>query len=239
MLIKADVVITRSQKAIDFHLNSIGKFNKNKFFVVINGRDTHFFKPNEQYDKKLRKEFNINKDTKVFIYSGSLGPQYGCEIMIKIFKRYLEINHNSIFLIVTANVDFALKRIPLALKNHIIVKSSPFEDIPKYLSMGDIAFAIREPKPSMQGVAPIKLGEYLLIGIPTIASSGIGDTEHILKDKHFCYLYKHDASDSIEKAVHFIKNAEGLDKAEIQKFGIDNFSLEISAASYTKALDHF
>ncbi len=239
MLCKADVVITRSQKAINFHLNSIGKSYKDKFFVVVNGRDTNFFKPNEPDAKKLRKEINIKKDTKVFIYSGSLGPQYGWEIMIKIFKRYLEINHNAIFLIFTGNIDFAEKRIPLALKNHIIIKSLPFEEVPKYLTMGDIAFAIREPKPSMKGVAPIKLGEYLLIGIPTIASLGIGDTEAILKDKHFCYLYKHDASDSIEKALQFIRNADALDKTEIQKFGRDHFSIEISAASYIKALDKF
>lgn len=239
MLSKADVVITRSQKAIDFHLNSIGKNYKEKFFVVVNGRDTSFFKPNEHDAKKLRKEINIKKDTKVFIYSGSLGPQYGWEIMIKIFKRYLEINHNAIFLIFTGNIDFAERRIPLALKNHIIIKSLPFEEVPKHLTMGDIAFAIREPKPSMKGVAPIKLGEYLLIGIPTIASLGIGDTEAILKDKHFCYLYKHDASDSIEKALQFIRNADALDKTEIQKFGRDHFSIEISAASYIKALDKF
>ncbi|WP_396156658.1 glycosyltransferase [Flavobacterium sp.] len=238
ILIKAYAIITRTAAAIDFHLNAIGKQHRDKFFVVVNGRDTTFFKHNINVSQKIREGFNINKETKVFIYSGSLGPQYGWEIMIKIFKRYLQINHNSIFLILTGNEAFAKKRIPLALQNHIIVKSLPFEEIPKYLSVGDIAFAIREPKLSMQGVAPIKLGEYLLIGIPTIASSGIGDTESLLKDKNFCFLYQHDAKDSVENAIKFIEKSGEFDKVDIQNFGIDNFSMKISTSRYKIALDY-
>lgn len=238
MLRKADVVITRSKKAIDFHLDSIGNGFKDKFFVVVNGIDTHFFNPNVEYAQKQREELNIKKDSKVFIYSGSLGPQYGFEIMINLFKSYLEINQNAIFLILTTHVDFAKERIPVALQDKIILKSVPFAAIPKYLSIGNIAFAIRDPKPSMQGVAPIKLGEYLLMGLPTIASLGIGDTEIILKDKDFCMLYDHDAADSVEKALVFIEKAEAIDQSQIQKFASDHFSIEISAASYNQALNY-
>lgn len=238
MLKKADVVITRSKKAIDFHLDSIGNNFKDKFFVVVNGIDTQFFIPDVEHAQKLREDLNIKKDSKVFIYSGSLGPQYGFEIMINIFKSYLEINQNAIFLILTTHIDFAKERIPVALQDKIILKSVPFAAIPKYLSVGDIAFAIRDPKPSMRGVAPIKLGEYLLMGLPTIASLGIGDTEMILKDKDFCLLYDHDATDSAEKALVFIEKAEAIDKSQVQKFATDHFSLEISAASYNKALNY-
>lgn len=238
MLIKADVVITRSKKAIDFHLDSIGNSFKEKFFVVVNGIDTYFFNRHDEHAQKQREELNIKKDSKVFIYSGSLGPQYGFEIMINIFKSYLEINQNAVFLILTSHIDFAKKRVPVALQDDIILKSVPFSAIPNYLSLGDIAFAIRDPKPSMRGVAPIKLGEYLLMGIPTIASLGIGDTEMILKDKVFCMLYDHDAIDSIEKALVFIEKAAAIDKSQIQKFGSDHFSLRISADSYNQALNY-
>lgn len=238
MLINADAVITRSQKAISFHISTIGDNFKDNFFVVVNGRDSQFFKADINLNNQTREELNIKKDTKVFIYSGSLGPQYGWEIMIKIFKKYLQINYNSIFLIITGNLEFAAKRIPAALQNHIIIKSAPFADIPKYLSIGDIAFAIREPKPSMKGVAPIKLGEYLLTGIPTIASARIGDTEDLLKDKNFCFIYEHDSINSLENSLKFILKTGELNKEEIQKFGINNFSIEVSAASYSKALDY-
>ena len=34
----------------------------------------------------------------------------------------------------------------------------------------------------MQAVAPIKLGEYLLCGLPVVATAGIGDTDAISSD---------------------------------------------------------
>ncbi|GEC79209.1 glycosyltransferase [Flavobacterium aquatile] len=238
MLTNADTVITRSKKAIKFHLETIGASNRDKFFVVVNGRDVNFFKANVIDSDIIRKELNILTDTKVFIYCGSLGPQYGWETMIKIFKRYLQINHNAIFLILTANTEFAMKRIPHYLQQHIILKSCPFENITKYLSIGDVAFAIRDAKPSMQGVAPIKLGEYLLMGIPTIASSGIGDSDTILSDKSFCFLSEYKTTDIIEKAMYFINQTSEMNREEIREFGKCNFSIESSFTSYIKALNH-
>jgi glycosyltransferase involved in cell wall biosynthesis len=238
MLLKADTVITRTKKAIKFHLNTIGTKFDGKFFVVVNGRDTKFFKHDASQNHLTREELNLKNDTKVFIYSGSLGHQYGLDTMIKIFKRYLEINHNSVFLILTGNVDFAEKRIPASLQNHIIVRSHPFQEIPKYLSIGDIAFAIREPKLSMRGVAPIKLGEYLLMGIPTIASPEIGDTEDILLENTNCLLFNHDSGQKIEKALQFIENSTELDRKQLRKLGKSYFSMNSSTASYNLALDH-
>ena len=238
ILLKSHTVITRSKKAIQFHLDTLNSEFRDKFFVVINGRDINFLKPNAIQNKQTREELNLKMDTKVFLYSGSLGPQYGWDTMIKIFKRYLQINHNAVFLILTSNLDFATKRIPSYLHNHIILKSVPFEEIPKYLSIGDVAFALREPKPSMQGVAPIKLGEYLLMGIPTIASSGIGDTEDILIENPNCFLVEHDAPDIVEKAIRFIDKSSEFNRDEIREFGINNFSIEKSVSSYINALDH-
>lgn len=236
MLINADTVITRTERAIQFHLETSGIDDSNKFFKVVNGRDINLFKPSTDKNQFIRAELNLKEDTKVFVYSGSLGPQYGWDIMIKIFKRYLQINYNSVFIILTGNMEFAKKRIPASIQNHIIVKSVAFEEIPKYLSIGDFAFAIREPKPSMIGVAPIKLGEYLLMGIPTIAS-GIGDTEDILLDNPNCFLFHHDAPDTIERAVDFISALE-CQNNEIRNLGISNFSLESSITSYNQALSH-
>ena len=238
ILKKSDAVITRSKKAIKHHLETLGAVDSANFFVVVNGRDTNFFKPNAIQNKEIREELDLKNDTKIFIYSGSLGPQYGWDTMMKIFRRYLQINHNAVFLILSSNHEFATKRIPSYLDNHIIIKSVPFAEIPKYLSNGDVAFAIREPKPSMQGVAPIKLGEYLLMGIPTIASCGIGDTEDILSGNPNCFLFAHDVEDTIEKAVTFINKSTDFNRDEIRKFGINNFSIEKSVSSYLDALNH-
>jgi hypothetical protein len=100
-----------------------------------------------------------------------------------------------------------------------------------------VAFAIREPKFSMKGVAPIKLGEYLLMGMPTIASVGIGDTEQILNCIPHCFLYYHEFPSQVDEAVVFIDGLGDINFQEIRKCAIPFFSIEKSAISYFNALN--
>ncbi|MEC4005493.1 glycosyltransferase [Flavobacterium sp. SUN052] len=237
MLNNADFVLTRSKKAIKIHLSTIDETNHEKFSVVTNGRDVNFFKPNTDYRNSVRKELNASDETKVFVYSGSLGPQYGWNEMMMIFEEFLKRNTNSKFLILSGNLEYALARIPIHLKEHLILKNVAFEEVPKYLSAADVAFAMREPKYSMTGVAPIKIGEYLLMGIPIIASKGIGDSEKILKENPNCFLFKHQSEHSLEKALIFIQNVDDTSREEIRAFGVDFFSLEKSALTYVESLN--
>ena len=237
MLHKADGVITRSQKAIAVHLKTVHHKNPEKFSVVLNGRNTDFFKPDTSVRSQVRKELNIKESAKVFVYCGSLGPQYGWEEMIAVFHNYQQKHVDALFLILTGNIAFAQQRIPAALLDNTIVKKVPFEEVPKYLNCADVAFAIREPKFSMQGVAPIKLGEYLLMGIPTIASAGIGDTESLLKQVPNSFLFHHDDSMAIDNAFQFVSNLTAVNHAKIREFGIDYFSIEKSADSYIQSLN--
>jgi hypothetical protein len=156
--------------------------------------------------------------------------------MITIFRNYHEKNPNALFLILTGNVAFANERIPIDLKENIIVKTVPFAEIPKYLSAADVAFAIREPKLSMRGIAPIKLGEYLLMGIPAIASIGIGDTEQNLNGIPNCFLFDHHNPNCIAEAVAFVDDLGETNFGEIRKFAMPYFSIEKATDSYCNAL---
>ncbi|MFV8342162.1 hypothetical protein [Flavobacterium sp. XS2P39] len=237
MLLKADVVLTRSHEAINIHSQTLENTNLNKFSVVLNGRNTDFFKPNPSERQKIRKELSLSDQAKLLIYCGSLGPQYGWDEMMAIFRKYQEKNPSALFLILTGNVAFANERISPAFKKSIIVLKVPFAVVPNYLSVADVAFAIREPKFSMQGVAPIKLGEYLLMGIPTIASVGIGDTEQILNGVPNCFLYHHQNPNRVDDAVLFIDGLGKTNFEEIRKYAIPFCSIEKSAESYCNALD--
>ncbi|KGO89381.1 glycosyltransferase [Flavobacterium suncheonense] len=234
LLIKADGVLTRSQKAIAIHLKTIGNQFHDKFTVVFNGRNPEFFQPYASQKTAVRKMLGIPEDDFVFVYCGSLGPQYGWEEMLTIFKSYHTIKSTARFLIVSGNPEFVKDKIPEELQNSIIVKSVPFAEVPKFLSAADVAFAIRKPTFSMQGVAPIKLGEYLLMGLPTIASAGIGDTETLLENVPGTFLFEHNDAQAIEKAVTFVANLK-YDPLLLREAGEKYFSLKKSAESYRKA----
>lgn len=173
------------------------------------------------------------------MYAGSLGPQYCLTEMLEIFQAYAETREAK-FLILTGNTAFAEQNIPSELKPHVILKSVPAEKVSFYLNGGDVAFGLRKPTFSMQGVAPIKLGEYLLCGLPVIASKGIGDTEKILENFEECYLYDHSIGllPQIAQIKNFVEKAIFVDRNNIAEKAQHYFSLEAAAESYLKALNN-
>lgn len=236
MLKSADAVITRSQKAIDIHIAHIGESCRSKFSVVFNGRDKNIFAYQPQLREKVRQELGL-KDELLFVYAGSLGPQYCLTEMLEIFQAYAE-KREAKFLILTGNTEFAEQNIPTELKEHVILKSVPSEKVSFYLNGGDLAFGLRKPTFSMQGVAPIKLGEYLLCGLPVIASKGIGDTEEILENFEECYLYDHSIGllPQIAHIKNFVEKAIFANRNKIAQKAQHYFSLEAAAESYLKAI---
>ena len=237
MLKKADAVITRSQKAIEIHVENIGEENRHKFSVIFNGRDKEKFSLHPEYRKEARGKLSLN-DEFLFIYAGSLGPQYCLPEMLEIFKKKTEYQESR-FLILTGNTSFATENIPTELASKIIIKSVPSDEVPFYLNAADCSFALRQPTHSMQGVAPVKLGEYLLCGLPVIASKGIGDTEEILKYFGECYLYDHnlDSKENLYNVQEYIKNCIFKDSNKIREKALQHFSLEAAALSYLNAIN--
>src|SRR5690606_9338122 len=130
MLIKADAVITRSQKAIDIHVNNIGEEFRDKFSIVSNGRDIEHFKPNPTQRQLIRESLHLKDSDVLFVSCGSLGPQYGWEEMISIFEGFLKDHSGSHFLILTGNTEFAETNLPTQLKSYCTIKSVPFVEVP-------------------------------------------------------------------------------------------------------------
>lgn len=237
ILKNADAVITRSQKAIDIHVDTIGEVYRSKFSVVQNGRDISNFSLNAESRYSIRKKLELT-DECLFVYAGSLGPQYCFPEMLQIFNQYSQ-GKNAQFLILTGDLEFAEKNIPKDLKPHIVLKKVASDEVSGYLNAADVAFALRKPSFSMQGVAPIKLGEYLLCGLPVMASKGIGDTEQILADFEECYLYDHlEEKVSQEKRInHFLEKAIFADRPTIAAKAQRFFSLQAAAESYRYAIN--
>lgn len=237
ILKNADAVITRSQKAIDIHINNIGVKNREKFSVVYNGRDKNLFKLNLDSRVMARKELGLG-DEFLFVYAGSLGPQYCLPEMLVIFNHH-KMTNNSKFLILTGNTEFAKQNIPEELLPNIILKSVKSDEVPFFLNAADVAFALRQPTFSMQGVAPIKLGEYLLCGLPVIASKGIGDTDDILKNFQECYLYDHSSKleKQKDKITDFLEKVVLADKKNLATKAQEFFSLEAAAESYINIIN--
>ena len=89
----------------------------------------------------------------------------------------------------------------------------------------------------MQAVAPIKIGEYLLCGVPILASASIGDVSDISSDVGML-IHHMDDVELNAAASWFIKTVllnRNKYYEKCRQVGLDNYSLEFSRDTYLNA----
>lgn len=239
---RAEKVLTRSHKASDILLARAGAGARpEKFHVVTNGRDAGLFDPGDAASRAVtRNSLDIPLQAPLLVYAGSIGPQYCVDEMLRLYEFIFEQRPDTHLLVLTGSPEIIKAEVD-ARKGSIgkvTVMRVSANEVPAYLAASDLGLAFRQTSFSMQGVAPIKLGEYLLCGLPLVATRGIGDTGVINNDVGI--LVEH--MDEIELrmvADWFLNNVlqerEAL-RGLCRKVGVKHFSLEASVASYQRAL---
>ncbi|WP_339926345.1 hypothetical protein [uncultured Cyclobacterium sp.] len=233
LLKRSNIILVRSELAKEIHLKNIGNQYKNKIFVVSNGRNKAFFKPDLVLRERFRKELSLNPSTVLWLYSGSLGPQYQLSEMLRLFENYHSRNPYSKFLFLVRDEAALKSAIPAHLKACIIIKSVAFNLLPAYYAAADLGISLRKSAPSLAGIAPIKVSEYLLSGLPILLSAGIGDLEKSIGSERFCFMH-HDYGE--ERFFNWLTAAKNISREEIRSKAIPLFDLENSLKEYDLAI---
>lgn len=241
---RSNVVLTRSSKAAEIlHARAGAGTSVEKFHVVTNGRDAQQFKPaSGAANTQLRRDLSLARDTPLLVYAGSMGPQYCMAEMLRLFALIHQRRPDAHFLVLTGSPEAVLP----ALDNYPYLRQSvttltvPAQAVPQYLGCADLGLALRQPSFSMQAVAPIKLGEYLLCGLPVVATAGIGDTAAISADAGM--LLERMDEDALNAAANWFIDSvlphRDTYRASSRAAGLSRFSLEASAKSYLQAISH-
>lgn len=115
------------------------------------------------------------------------------------------------------------------------VMAVPPAAVPRYLAAADLGIAYRKTSFSTQAVAPIKLAEYLLCGLPVVGTAAIGDTRPASDAGVFL-----DESAGPEAAADWLIQDILVDREAFRDraraTGVGSFSISRSAASYFQAL---
>lgn len=242
---RADAVLTRSRKAIDILIARGGAgVNPGKFQVVTNGRDEKLFKPALQDERsEVRHALGIEVDAPLLVYVGSSmqGKYCGREIF-EFFKTVHANRHDARLLLLTSSLGEAnlLLKEYEQLRPFCHVKHLPPENIPRYLGACDLGLVLIHQKFSMQAVAAIKLGEYLLCGIPVLASGGIGDSDELITGEVGYSLPTMLPEELDAAADWFLKTVlpdrEGF-RQRSRDSGLKYFALEASVDVYNNVIE--
>jgi glycosyltransferase involved in cell wall biosynthesis len=242
MVRRADIVLTRTRRAVDILLARGGAgTEQEKFHVVSNGRDANRFRvQNSATRRAVRSELCVSPTAPLLVYVGSLGAQYCLAEMIQLFDAVIERRADSRFLILTGSPEVAraaLSRRP-DIEEATILKQVPSREVPRYLACADLGIALRQQSFSMQAVAPIKMAEYLLCGLPVVATKGIGDTDTI--ESGVGFLIEQNDRKEIEAAGDWfcsqvLHDRDGFAK-RCREVACKAFSLEVCTNEYLSAL---
>lgn len=235
----SETVLTRSNKAIDLHITNNPKLRKEKFFKVVNGRNERTFQFDLTDRTRIRRELGIGENEVVFVYCGSIGPKYAIDEMLNIFSKFHKKHTHSKLLILTSQKAQAKKHLSSDIENSVILKHVNSTEVAFYLSAADIGLAIIYPFDSMKGVAPIKLGEYLLMNLYVITSKGIGDVEEVLRDTSDHYIVDLKSSNYIDSVLAELDDFDLSKSRYNREVGLNHYSLEKSVNSYLEALSSY
>lgn len=176
------------------------RLEEKRLKLLLQGVDFDKFKKAESSDH-LRKQFGLI-NCRVIIYVASLGITTDFEWIAKLFLKILQKIENVKFLVIGGGSN--LVRFRKVVDDSGLGKQVVFtgfvkhEDIPLYLTLGDIGINYMENNKANHFRVPIKVKEYLAAGLPVVTNE-IGDY-YLLKD-HICM------AGNVDEFVQLVKQA--------------------------------
>ncbi|MCV2450810.1 glycosyltransferase family 4 protein [Acinetobacter johnsonii] len=234
MLCHADGVITRTEASRKVLIARAGAaLPSERCYRVSNGVEVKPFV--EAFNSHVQDE----KSDFTLCYCGSIGPQYRLPEMLDIavkLKQAIPQLRFKLFSPALQEIQKQLEVKDLIGQDWIEYQMLPAVDVPNALAACDLALALREPKFSTQGVLPIKLGEYLLAGLPILGTPNVGNAPELSETGVF-----HSAElDQLNKSIDWIVNSYIPQQKEWKKrsheAGLHFFSLKETIERYSSAL---
>jgi len=242
---RARAVVCRTNKAREILLErAAGDAQmREKIFVAPNGKDADVFTPMSAAQRSAtRAARGVGVEAPWLVYVGSIGPQYCPERMLDCFgeiHRRRPDARLSCFTFQGSRVTaLAAGR---GLSSSIDVQPASPGDVPAILAAADLGLALRRESPSQRGISPIKVAEYLLAGLPVLASP-VGDLEEQLGGSEAARLI--DTADDTAPArvadwfLTRVLPERELARRAARALGLAHFELGRCVETYRRALSY-
>lgn len=139
--------------------------------------NTNDFRMDSLKREKIRNELNITDSDVIIGYAGSFANTEGIPILLKAFKRISQIHRNVKLIIIGGKNGDELNSVSslmseLAINEKaILIPPQPHDFIPNYLSACDILCAPKIDCKENRAANPVKVVEYLSMGLPVVCSA--------------------------------------------------------------------
>ncbi|WP_118857359.1 hypothetical protein [Sphingomonas mesophila] len=244
-VLRADSISVRSRRAADILTARAGDPGiRRRFHVVANARDAALFRPLDDAARTaVRSRIGVTADQPLLVFAASaLGWKNRTDAMLRLFAAVCARRADARLLLLLPDhreTGATLAAFPEIAESCILRSAAPGE-VAQWIGAADLGLALMHASFSMQAVAPIKIGEYLLCGVPVLTSRGIGDFDSLIgSDTGLCLGETDDAA--LQAAADWFVGEVIPRRAEFAErcraLGLRHFSLESAVAGYCAALD--
>lgn len=193
---------------------------------------------------EMREQLGLTEERKILFYPGKFEGLYYGDETAWIFRWLLDEDPKLFFLIVTPHDDaevisrFNRARVP---SKSYAVCHSDYANIQRYFFAADFAVIAVPPGPSKKFISNIKVGEYLLSGLPYLITKGVSE-DYIFAEENDVGVVVDDFSES-EIRVAWPKIREYLEcdpekrRSHCRKKGLSYRGFEKLNPKFRRAID--
>jgi glycosyltransferase involved in cell wall biosynthesis len=178
-------------------------------------------------------------DRFVLAYAGNLGAWYCEEQMAQLFAAVRRRRAARFAVFTRASSEKLLghlKRLGVADED-VVVRNVPSTEMGKLLAGADAAVSFAEPRFSKIASSPVKVPEYLAVGLRTVLNRGVGDQDPLL-DAHPDLLVDAGAMDrdGLERAAEQLmaRPTDDVLRGRAHALATERFSLELGVSRYLR-----
>lgn len=198
------------------------KVDPERIVMAYDGVNTHVFRPGQR-DSELVEKFHIPADRKVIVYLGGLSPHKGVDILLDAFPLVMQAVPNAFLLLMGyPNEEYYRQRVKeMGLEKDVVITGRvPYEEAPRYLTLGDIAVAPKRSQTEANG----KIYNYMAAGLPTVA---------------FDTIVNRDILGELGVYVRDLDDTKGLAQAMIQLLTDDQIRKSLAEKIRDKAVQDY
>ena len=206
--------------------------------------DAGSFSFNVTERERIRAEYGIGSKEIAIGYAGAFAVEEGLPYLVKAFKELTARHGNIKLVLIGGKMAPHSDDIPGLIKELgiedrvIIIPPQPYEMMPAYLSALDIACSPKIDCLVNHCADPIKIYEYMAVGLPTVASA-VSETVNVIETGTDGFLVRPEDTDDLVKTldnvIQNIGSFEDLKKKARNKV-IGNYTQEVVLGKLEEAL---
>lgn len=175
--------------------------------------------------ERIIRDENCEPDDYIVTYIGSTAAWQSTGKLAEIFQRIYNKKSNAKFFVLTNGSIPEIQELQEKLKQRIVVKEVPHNDVKYYLRITDAGIVIRDSNIVNRVAAPTKIAEYVTSGVQLLYSGKIGILSDLSKIRNNDNMIEMDTTPNWDELLRKRDSNDDL-SAYVDYFDMDKRQLE-------------